>query len=270
MNTLTAVSKTMLATLKSRYFASIDLNENFDDKKAEYLVSSLEIDAPVKESDLEFIQCVVERAKIFDLVISNIVKTENHISVVNLGCGLCTRLYRLRSLFKDLNYNWYNIDTSEVIEFRKTVLQEDIRVENLFVKNLENPDWITSIIKDDQTNVFIMEGFSMYVEKKTFTNFLKNIIDRTILINAKTILLFDYYHPNFQEYFLSNQYGVQLETKTGFKNLTEINHISNRINIKSTYDIFKKLNGFQQLMGRTNFKIKNNLEEPYNIVEINI
>ncbi len=260
----------MLATLQARSFASLNKKEVFHDEKAESIATQLKFDTSIKNNDDDFIQAIVERVKIFDNAILNLIKENKSINVINLGCGLCTRLERLKDSFNALEINWHNIDTEEVLTIRNSILHEDESIKNLVIKHLDDNHWIKRIVKESTLNLFIMEGFSMYIEKNTFITILKNIINQTKLMNTKTAILFDYYHPNFKEYFLSNKYNVQLETKTGFKNIKEIEQISSDIIINNTYDIFRKLNSFKQLAGRSSFLINNNFEEPYNIVEIKV
>lgn len=63
---------------------------------------------------------VIARTIVLDKMVGEYLDTHSDTVVVNIGCGMDTRCYRMQGKYK----HWYNIDLPETIEIRKRFLTE--------------------------------------------------------------------------------------------------------------------------------------------------
>src|ERR1700722_1674946 len=112
---LTAEKKTLLITLYAKAADYRSKKSILHDKMAYEIVSRLDNDnIQVRKSDHDDI--VVVRAKQFDVWLTAFIKAHQNSVVLNLGCGLDTRVTRIAP---PLTVDWFDVDYPEVIELRK-------------------------------------------------------------------------------------------------------------------------------------------------------
>lgn len=70
---------------------------------------------------------VVRRTKIIDEYVIEFLKENPNSKIVNFGCGMCTRFWRI----DNGKIQWTNIDFSKIIEIRKELLPKCERVQDI-------------------------------------------------------------------------------------------------------------------------------------------
>ena len=97
------------------------------------------------------------RSRRFDLYVTDFLSKYPEGTVINLGCGLDTRFYRI----DNGTVIWYDIDFPEVIELRKRFMEENSR--HVFIGNsILSPDWIAKV-KTGGPYLILAEGVFMYL-----------------------------------------------------------------------------------------------------------
>jgi len=103
--------------------------------------------------------------------------------VVNIGCGLDTRFFRL----DNGKINWIDVDLSEIIKLREKLFEKRERYKMLAVSVLE-PNWLNEIaVKEGKMVMIIAEGTLMYFEEKE----VKALFNQLIAKFQKAILNFE-------------------------------------------------------------------------------
>ncbi|ECC9924013.1 class I SAM-dependent methyltransferase [Salmonella enterica subsp. enterica] len=116
------------------------------------------------------------RTKFFDSTVSEFIDKNKHPVIINLGCGLDTRYYRLK---KDITYkaHFYYIDLLDVIELRRQLLPEKFN-ETYIPGSILNDHWVNHIKQRSNNNyqfLFLLEGLVMYFSEEDVM-FLFNVI----------------------------------------------------------------------------------------------
>lgn len=162
------VSSTMLITLYARARESTSRNPIINDHKAVEMIDIIKkeiagSDNPIHKKILEnrynskLAVTMALRSRRFDKYVSDFLIKYPEGTVINLGCGLDTRFYRM----DNGTVIWYDIDFPEVIKLRKRFLEENSR--HFFIGNsVINPDWISQV-KKGGPYLILAEGLFMYL-----------------------------------------------------------------------------------------------------------
>lgn len=117
------VPETMLQTLFARAAHSQKKEHKFYDKKAIEIVKQLDYDFSKAKKDAAMSSGVIARTILLDRMVGAFLEENPDATVVNIACGLDTRVYRL----DNGQVRWYNLDLPEVIEIRRRFLKEQDR-----------------------------------------------------------------------------------------------------------------------------------------------
>jgi O-methyltransferase involved in polyketide biosynthesis len=168
----TKAQETNLITLYSRVLHSRSPNAILHDPWAEKALGQINHDfAKFKVGRAEGISFAV-RAKKFDFQTAQFIKKYPVSTVLYLGCGLDTRVYRINP---PENVVWYDIDFPEVIDLRKRLFPE--RKDYFMIGNsLAETNWIKQI-SNDRPTLIIAEGVTMYLNEKVMKNLLNGLVD---------------------------------------------------------------------------------------------
>ncbi len=122
---LTGIPKTLLIPLRARYLETKKKNGIIHDPKTVEIWDRIEYDFTEKENDVSVgSQIGVSiRTEILDEAVQEFLKKEPHGVVVNLGCGLDTRFYRI----DNGSVSWYDLDVPEAIDLRRKFFDETDR-----------------------------------------------------------------------------------------------------------------------------------------------
>lgn len=169
---LNGVSETLLLPLYARAKFSQTKKDKFYDQKAIDLVNSIEYDFSLAEKDKAMSSGAVARSLVFDELVKEYIAEHPDAVIVNLGCGLDTRFYRL----DNGTIEWYNLDFGNVIQLRRDFLEEDnVDRVHLIGATVTDKDWPTRVKHRNANMLFIIEGLSMYLPEDQVKRMLEII-----------------------------------------------------------------------------------------------
>jgi O-methyltransferase involved in polyketide biosynthesis len=194
------------------------------------------IDSPPIERVAQLTSVI--RSRCFDQAVIAFLEKNPHAVVVNLGARLCTRYSRLPTPHP----LWYEVDTREVMEFRKryfTIVARDCDISC----DIRDLSWTSAIQRDEgQSILFILEGQCMYLTPAEN----QNIFEAIALHFPGAHLLFDTVSPKFltndatQAEILSTgeDFLGQWQTpfQSGLASLEDFNSWAIRIRLIQRYD----------------------------------
>ncbi|MFX1574726.1 MAG: class I SAM-dependent methyltransferase [Promethearchaeota archaeon] len=167
---LTEEKLTLLITLYAKAFDSQSKNSILKDTKANEIIETIDYDF-TDMSKFGNGNIIVVRAKQFDDWVKEFLENHSNVIVLNLGCGLDTRIERINP---SPNVNWYDVDYPEVIQLRKH-----------FFSDKEGYHMIAaSIIDSKLINNFPSEGDVLVIADGVFEYLTKG--DVQILLNQIT------------------------------------------------------------------------------------
>ena len=100
------------------------------------------------------------RAKQYDLYTEEFVRQHPGCTVVNLGCGLDTRFWRI----DNGQLQFFDLDLPEVIKLKQTLLQETDRYKMLACSVLDH-NWMDTVLAGNRPVLLMAEGLFMYLPK---------------------------------------------------------------------------------------------------------
>jgi O-methyltransferase involved in polyketide biosynthesis len=133
---LTAEKKTLLITLFAKSEDYKSKNSILNDKKSFQIANRFELAEGRERNEFSHNTITVVRAKQFDDWVEDFIKENKECNVLNLGCGLDTRVSRIDPPSKVI---WYDVDYPEVISLRRK-----------FYSNHDNYWMIGSSITEDK------------------------------------------------------------------------------------------------------------------------
>jgi len=185
LDRLKGVPKTLLIPLRGRYLETKRVNGIVSDPKSVEIVDSLEHDFAACELPWDSQLMMAIRTEILDKAITRFLEAHADAVVVNLGCGLDTRLHRL----DNGRVQWYDLDLPEAIEIRKQFFQENGRYK-FIAKSVFDMTWMDEIPHGRPT-IFIAEGLFCYFAEQQVRDLLVAIKDRF----EKSELMFEAFSP---------------------------------------------------------------------------
>jgi len=167
---ITDISSTMLLTLYCHAQESLSSHPIINDPKAVEITSALNrqltgsSDRMYKELvqgkvNRKLVIFIALRAKRFDEYALDFLKNNPDGTIVNLGCGLDTRFWRI----DNGRMNYYDLDLPEVIEIKKKLCSETDRYHMIALSVLDF-NWMPQV--NEQTKgpfLFLAEGLLMYL-----------------------------------------------------------------------------------------------------------
>lgn len=175
-------SKTLFIPLLGKALMS-KKNIFLKDKKAEEIVSKIEVDFKLFKQSKWLSMFLSLRSLIIDELCNNHIKKYRNVTVVHFGCGLDSRCLRVRQDF-DV---WYDIDYENVIELRKKYYQEDTK--HIMIGNsVLDYKWMDKV-ENNENILIVAEGLTMYLSKEEITELLAKINDKFENVH----LIFDAY-----------------------------------------------------------------------------
>ena len=166
------VSATLLLTLFCHALESQSRDPILFDPKAEDLMKKLSPEL-LKSNDTLYnrlaegkinknlIVHISLRAKKYDEYVQNFLKQSPDGTIVNIGCGLDTRFWRI----DNGKVNFYDLDLPEVIEIKKKLFEEEQRY-HMIPSSVLDYEWMSGILaKNRGPFLFLAEGVFMYLNK---------------------------------------------------------------------------------------------------------
>ena len=174
------VSSTMLITLYARARESRSRNPIITDPKAVEMIDIIKKEIagsnnPIHKKILKnsynpkLAVTMALRSRRFDRYVSDFLSKYPNGTIINLGCGLDTRFYRI----DNGTVIWYDIDFPEVIELRRRFMEENSR--HFFIGNsVLNPEWIAKV-NTGGPYLILAEGLFMYLTETDVQELLQRI-----------------------------------------------------------------------------------------------
>lgn len=167
------VPETMLQTLFARAAHSRKQGHKFYDEKAIEIVNQLDYDFSKAQKDTAMSSGVIARTILLDRIVGSFLEKNPDATVVNIACGLDTRVYRL----DNGQVRWYNLDLPEVIDIRKRFLNEQGRI-SMIARSAMDENWAAEIEDPAGKVLVVIEGLAMYLTEADVKRILSIICHR--------------------------------------------------------------------------------------------
>ena len=182
------VPETMIQTLYARAKETKKSDAKIRDEIAVEIVEKLDYDFTKADKDSTMANGVIARTIVLDGMVNDYLNTHSDTIVVNIGCGMDTRCYRMQGKYK----LWYNVDLPETINIRKRFLAENGPIYQI-AKSAMDTSYTDDITYNGENVLVIMEGLSMYLQEKDIRRIF-SIIENAF--NKSTIQVLDLYVYN--------------------------------------------------------------------------
>jgi O-methyltransferase involved in polyketide biosynthesis len=155
---LPPVARTLLAPLACRARESLRKDGLMHDEHAVEIFNQLEggLDCVRRMGDMDQ-AFVVMRARRFDRYAINFLGKNPDGLVVDIGCGLDTRFYRL----DNGRMSWLGLDIPEAIELRRRFLPDGERRRS-FACSMLDLSWLDVVVEAQKPAIFLAEGVFPY------------------------------------------------------------------------------------------------------------
>jgi O-methyltransferase involved in polyketide biosynthesis len=170
---LSGAAQTMLTTL---YLKALDAD--FDhpvlgDRYAKDAISRLDYDWREIGITGRWAPLVTVRTAQYDIWASQFLAVHQHSTVVHLGCGLDSRVFRLDP---GPGVDWYDVDFPAVIMLREKIYPARPGY-HLIAASATDPSWLNQI-PADRPVLLLAEGISMYLTQHEGVSLLCRVVDR--------------------------------------------------------------------------------------------
>ena len=168
----TKEKETLLATLYARALESQSKDPTLRDPAAEAALRRIGHDfAKFKMSSTDILG-IVSRAKLFDLWTVEYLANNLNATVLHLGCGLDSRVFRIDP---SASVSWFDVDYPEVIELRKRLFP--VRASYRMIgSSVTAPGWLDEI-PADRPALIIAEGLLMYLSAEAAPALLERLVN---------------------------------------------------------------------------------------------
>ena len=176
---LSDTAETMLQSFYARAQYSLSPKHKFYDAKAVEIVGKIDYDFSKAAKDRTMSGGVLARTVVFDELVGDFIAKNSDCTVVNIACGLDTRVYRV----DNGRLRWYNLDLPEVIELRDQLFGETGRISTIGCSALDSA-WARKVEAGGAV-LFIIEGLTMYLtaeEVGTLLGIIRDNFDRATVM----------------------------------------------------------------------------------------
>ena len=170
---LSGAAQTMLTTL---YLKALDAD--FDrpvlgDRFAKEALARLDYDWRELGITHRWAPLITVRTAQYDIWASQFLAIHQRATVIHLGCGLDSRVFRLDP---GQGVEWYDVDYPAVIELREKIYPTRAGY-HLVASSATDPSWLDQI-PSDRPVLLLAEGISMYLTEHDGVALLQRIVDR--------------------------------------------------------------------------------------------
>jgi O-methyltransferase involved in polyketide biosynthesis len=123
----------------------------------------------VSKSDAFGIAC---RGKVFDDVVRDFITNHDECTVVHLGAGMDSRVFRLDP---PATVRWFDIDFPDVIDLRRQVYPERANT-TMLGASVTDPSWLDEVPADRPTLV-VAEGLTMYLDPADGPELFRRVVE---------------------------------------------------------------------------------------------
>jgi O-methyltransferase involved in polyketide biosynthesis len=164
---------TNLATLYGRALDARSEHPVLADPTAEDAVRRIDYDFgkfKVSKGDAFGIAC---RGKVFDDAVEDFIATHGECTVVHLGAGMDSRVFRLDP---PATVRWFDVDFPDVIELRGQIYPERANT-TMLGASVTDPSWLDGVPADRPTMV-VAEGLTMYLDPTDGRELFRRVVER--------------------------------------------------------------------------------------------
>ncbi|HEX2696722.1 MAG TPA: class I SAM-dependent methyltransferase [Anaerolineales bacterium] len=169
---LTKVQETMLITLYAKAIDNRSRKPILHDAKADELVGMIDYDF-TKLNSWGNDNLIVVRAKQYDVWIQEFIKANPACVILNLGCGLDTRVTRINP---PATVRWFDVDFPDVIQLRKN-FYADRPGYQMIASSVTDPAWLVDI-PTGRPVMIVAEGVLEYLTADEVKILLNRLTDR--------------------------------------------------------------------------------------------
>lgn len=170
---LSGPAQTMLTTL---YCKALDADWDqpiLGDGFAKDAVARIDYDWPELKVADRWTPLVTVRTAQFDIWTAQFLAVHRQATVIHLGCGLDSRVFRLDP---GPGVQWYDVDYPAVIALREKVFPTRPRYQ-LVATAATDPSWL-DLVPNDRPTLLLAEGISMYLTEQDGIALLQHVVDR--------------------------------------------------------------------------------------------
>lgn len=182
---LSPMQKTLLITLQGRAIDARSKRPLLGDDLAAQTLDRLDEDARGLKVPVGVRESVAVRSAMLDRAVAAFIRTHPDAVVVELGCGLETRMFRLDP---PPTVDWYDVDLPEVVELRRRLLPTRANAHPVG-KSLLDPDWAAGIARDRPT-IVVADGVLCFLSEAGNRQVLTQLTDHfpggELVFNAYT------------------------------------------------------------------------------------
>ncbi|HMM20726.1 MAG TPA: class I SAM-dependent methyltransferase [Selenomonadales bacterium] len=169
---LTGVSETLLIPLWARATETMRSDAIIKDYQAVRMMDQIEYDFTKFAKTWLSQTGIVIRTELLDKAAANFISRHPDATVVNLGCGLDTRFFRL----DNGRIRWYDLDLPEPVRIRRSFFAETERY-RIIGKSIFDDTWLKDVDGRDKPVLFIAEGLFMYFTEGEVKGLFAKLID---------------------------------------------------------------------------------------------
>ncbi|HEU4360005.1 MAG TPA: class I SAM-dependent methyltransferase [Mycobacterium sp.] len=170
---LHGAAMTMLTTL---YLKALDAGFNrpvLGDGYAKEAVEKIDFDFAGLKAPGRWAPLVTVRTAQYDIWVRQFLAVHPRATVIHLGCGLDSRVFRLNP---GPDVQWYDVDQASVIALREKVFPARPGY-RLIAASATEPEWLDAI-PADRPVLLVAEGISMYLPERDGVALLQRVVDR--------------------------------------------------------------------------------------------
>lgn len=194
------------------------------------------------------------RARQYDLYTMEFMKENMDCVIVNLGCGIDTRFFRIdngRIIF-------YDLDLPEVISFKQNLLDETERYQMLGCSVFDR-SWIDCVLEHQKTVILLAEGLFMYLPAQELKELLAVIAERITYGQLVAEVVHESYNRGFKKWLVDFKFKHELNFdrpvsyQFDISDSDELEQFSSRLKLISDWSYFDS--GYKKLGVLRYFKI---------------
>jgi methyltransferase (TIGR00027 family) len=240
---LTGIPKTLLIPLWARAAESQRTDAIIKDPIAVDLVNKINFDFSVFDKEWMTLLVVAIRTEILDREAKAFIVNHPDAIIINLGCGLDTRFFRL----DNGKIRWYDLDLPETISVKKQFFVETDRYK-LLAKSVFDDSWINDIPRAGEPVLLIAEGLLMYFPEPQ----IKELFNQLVAVFSGAEMLLEEVSPLFVENSKKPQttkrFGIDVTFEWGSTSGKELERFNDRIRFISEWNVMDFHKGRWKLM----------------------
>lgn len=170
---LTGVPETLLIPLWARAVESSREDCIVKDDMAVDMISKIDYDFSKFDNSWMSQTGVAVRTQLFDDETRDFIERNPHGVVINIGCGLDTRFFRV----DNEKIIWYDLDLPEPIRIKKNFLKETERY-RMIVRSVFDYSWLDIIEQSDRPVLILAEGVLMYFKETEIRELMSKLAQK--------------------------------------------------------------------------------------------